>query len=104
MKLIYDKLVDQTEDYKFLAMLSIGWQEISARSLGLPGSEISVSVDAGALSWFSLTLSDPGLTHYDVVLTNNLDPSDPDAQPTSTRVTISGQQCKRECCAVIGGH
>jgi adhesin/invasin len=52
------------------------------------GSEISVQVSAGALSWTTLTTSDPGITHYRVVLTNDLDPGDPNARETATPVTI----------------
>jgi hypothetical protein len=55
----------------------------------VPGSEINISVNGGALSWSSLTTDDPGITHYSVSLTNNLDPNDPDAREVSTPVTIS---------------
>ncbi|MFQ5637016.1 MAG: Ig-like domain-containing protein [bacterium] len=54
----------------------------------VPGSEISISANGGTLSWSSLTTSDPGITHYNVLLTNNLDPTDPDARPVTTPVTI----------------
>jgi len=53
------------------------------------GSEITISASAGNLSWSSLSTSDPGVTAYQVVLTNNLDPSDPDAKEATTPVTIS---------------
>ena len=54
----------------------------------VPGSEISVQVTAGKLSWASMTTSDPGITHYQVALINDLDPSDPNAREASTPVTI----------------
>lgn len=53
------------------------------------GSEISIQASDGELSWTSLSTSDPGVTEYQVLLTNNLDPTDPEAQPTSTAVTIT---------------
>lgn len=53
------------------------------------GSEISLTASAGELSWTSLTTDDPGITRYVVLLTNDLDPSDPEAQETSTPVTVS---------------
>ncbi|MCG8607420.1 Ig-like domain-containing protein [bacterium] len=55
----------------------------------VPGSEIAITVMGGALSWSNLTTDDPGITHYSVSLTNNLDPSDPDAREIFTPVTIS---------------
>ena len=55
----------------------------------MPGSDISISVQGGALSWSNLTTDDPGITHYSVSLTNNLDPSDPDAREIFTPVTIT---------------
>jgi adhesin/invasin len=55
----------------------------------VPGSEISIKANAGELSWAALTTSDPGVTHYQVLLTNDLDPTDPNASPTTTTVTIS---------------
>ncbi len=54
----------------------------------VPGSEITVSSTAGNLSWTSLTTADPGATRYQVLLTNNLDPSDPNAKETATPVTV----------------
>ncbi|MFQ6113148.1 MAG: invasin domain 3-containing protein [bacterium] len=54
----------------------------------VPGSEISIRSSAGELSWTSLKTSDPGITHYQVLLTNDIDPTDPDAQPATTSVTI----------------
>ncbi len=54
----------------------------------VPGSTISVEVSAGALSWNTWTTADPGVTHYDLILTNNLDPTAKDAKPTATAVTI----------------
>ena len=55
----------------------------------VPGSDISIGVQGGALSWSALTTDDPGSTHYSVSLTNNLDPSDPDAREIFTPVTIT---------------
>jgi len=55
----------------------------------VPGSEITVGASAGVLSWGSLTTGDPGVTRYQVLLTNNLDPTDPDARETATAVTIT---------------
>ena len=52
------------------------------------GSTISAETSAGALSWTSWVTSDPGVTSYQLQLTNNLDPSNPDAKPTATPVTI----------------
>jgi adhesin/invasin len=52
------------------------------------GSEISVQARAGALSWSSMTTGDPGITHYQVMLINDLDPSDPNAREAATPVTI----------------
>ena len=52
------------------------------------GSEITVSSNGGALSWTSLITADPGQTHYNVTVTNNIDPSDPSARTFSTPVTI----------------
>lgn len=54
----------------------------------VPGSEISAQVSTGKLSWSGITTGDPGITHYQVVLTNDLDPTDPNARETSTPVTI----------------
>ncbi|MFQ5823952.1 MAG: invasin domain 3-containing protein [bacterium] len=54
----------------------------------VPGSEISVQANAGELSWSSISTSDPGVTEYTVLLTNNIDPTDPEAQPATTPVTI----------------
>ncbi len=54
-----------------------------------PGSEISIQASEGELSWTSLTTGDPGVTHYQVLLTNNLDPTDPDARATTTTVNIT---------------
>lgn len=53
------------------------------------GSEITASSNGGALSWTSLTTSDPGGTRYQVILTNDLDPTDPNARAITTPVTIS---------------
>ena len=55
------------------------------------GSTISAECSAGALSWTSWVTSDPGVTSYQVSLTNNLDPGNPDAKPTATPVTIKVQ-------------
>lgn len=55
----------------------------------VPGSDISIGVQGGALSWSNLTTDDPGITHFSVSLTNNLDPSDPDAREIFTPVTIT---------------
>lgn len=52
------------------------------------GSTISAESSAGSLSWTSFVTSDPGQTVYDLYLTNDLDPTDPNARETSTRVTI----------------
>ncbi|MCH9007284.1 Ig-like domain-containing protein [candidate division KSB1 bacterium] len=54
------------------------------------GSKIEITnlADAGSLSWSSLVTSDPGTTTYQVSLTNDIDPSDPDAKATSTSVAI----------------
>ncbi len=57
----------------------------------VPGSTILVEASAGALSWGSWTTSDPGITHYDLILTNNLDPTAQNAKPTATAVTIKVQ-------------
>jgi len=54
----------------------------------VPGSTIAASSDAGSLSWTSFVTPDPGQTTYDLYLTNNLDPTSPDARETSTQVTI----------------
>ncbi|MFQ5750821.1 MAG: invasin domain 3-containing protein, partial [bacterium] len=54
----------------------------------VPGSVVSNQASAGLLSWTALTTSDPGMTHYQVSLTNNLDPTDPDARATATPVTV----------------
>ncbi len=54
----------------------------------VPGSTLNVEVSAGALSWNSWTTADPGVTHYDLILTNNLDPTAQNAKPTATAVTI----------------
>ena len=53
------------------------------------GSEITASSIGGALSWTSLVTSDPGVTRYQVILVNDLDPTDPDAREITTPVTIS---------------
>ena len=55
----------------------------------VPGSEISLASDGGRLSWSSLITDDPGVTRYQVLFTNNLDPTDPDARPVTTPVTVS---------------
>jgi len=55
----------------------------------VPGSEITVRSNGGALSWTTLITSDPGQTHYQVTVTNNIDPSDPNARAFSTPVTIN---------------
>ncbi len=57
----------------------------------VPGSVITVGALAGDLSWGSLRTDDPGVTAYQVILTNNLDPTDPNAKESSTPVTISVQ-------------
>lgn len=54
----------------------------------VPGSEIIVKSKAGELSWNSFITSDPGVTRYHVQLTNDIDPSDPEAQAKVTTVTI----------------
>ena len=54
----------------------------------VPGSTIAASSDAGSLSWTSFVTPDPGQTVYDLYLTNNLDPTSPEARETSTQVTI----------------
>ncbi len=54
----------------------------------VPGSKISAEAAAGKLSWTELTTDDPGRTRYYVTLTNNIDPTDPQAKPTATPVTI----------------
>ena len=53
----------------------------------VPVSVVSNQTSGGVLSWTALTTSDPGITHYQVSLTNNLDPPDPDARDTATPVT-----------------
>ncbi len=53
-----------------------------------PGSEITVQTNAGQLSWTALTTGDPGTTRYEVLLTNNLDPTDPAATAQTANVTI----------------
>ncbi|MCH7754980.1 Ig-like domain-containing protein [candidate division KSB1 bacterium] len=54
------------------------------------GSEITASSIGGALSWnTALITGDPGVTRYQVILINNLDPTDPDAVEITTPVTIS---------------
>jgi len=53
------------------------------------GSTISASASAGALSWSNLTTSDPGKTHFTLIITNDLDPTDPNARAQTTPVTIS---------------
>ncbi|MCH8018684.1 Ig-like domain-containing protein [candidate division KSB1 bacterium] len=54
------------------------------------GSEIIASANGGALSWnTALITGDPGVTRYQLTLTNNLDPTDPDAVEITTPVTIS---------------
>jgi len=53
------------------------------------GSGITASANGGALSWSGLTTADPGVTRYQVILINNLDPTDPDAKEVATPVTIS---------------
>ncbi|MFQ5863947.1 MAG: invasin domain 3-containing protein [bacterium] len=55
----------------------------------VPGSEIAIRSSAGELSWTSLNTGDPGVTRYQVLLTNNIDPSDPEAQAATTTVTIT---------------
>lgn len=52
------------------------------------GSEISILANSGELSWVNLVTGDPGITHYQVLLTNDLDPNDPDSVPKTTTVTI----------------
>ena len=52
-------------------------------------SAITASSIGGALSWTSLTTSDPGVTRYQVIIVNDLDPTDPDAKEITTPVTIS---------------
>ncbi|MCZ6820263.1 MAG: hypothetical protein O7G31_12355 [Calditrichaeota bacterium] len=54
----------------------------------VPDSQITILASAGSLSWNSLATSDPGTTTYQVSLTNDIDPSDPDAKATSTSVAI----------------
>ncbi len=54
----------------------------------VPGSVISITAEGGKLSWSSMTTDDPGITHYQVILTNNIDPNDPEAKPVTTPVTI----------------
>jgi hypothetical protein len=54
----------------------------------IPGSSVIAESSAGALSWTNIETSDPGVTLYHLYLTNNLDPSNPDAKETSTKVTI----------------
>jgi adhesin/invasin len=53
------------------------------------GSTLNAESTAGALSWATLITDDPGRTLYTVALTNNIDPADPDARETTTRVSIS---------------
>ena len=56
----------------------------------VPGSEITASSIGGALSWnTALITGDPGVTRYQVILINNLDPTDPEAREVTTPVTIS---------------
>ena len=55
------------------------------------GSAITASANGGALSWTAIQTFDPGVTRYQVVLVNNLDPTDPDARAITTPVTISIQ-------------
>ncbi len=55
------------------------------------GSVITADSNGGALSWTAIQTFDPGVTRYQVVLVNNLDPTDPDARPITTPVTISIQ-------------
>jgi hypothetical protein len=54
------------------------------------GSTIVLAVTSGdaQLSWNTLTTDDPGVTHFSVALTNNIDASDPDAKASSTPVTV----------------
>ena len=54
----------------------------------VPGSEITASSIGGALSWASIITDDPGVTRYQVILVNDLDPTDPDAREITTPVTI----------------
>ncbi|MFQ5677526.1 MAG: hypothetical protein ACE5G1_16675, partial [bacterium] len=58
----------------------------------VPGSEITISAPGGgALSWAALSTSDPGVTHYQVMLTNNLDPAqDPESSGPVT-ISVSSQ-------------
>ena len=54
------------------------------------GSEIIASASGGALSWnTALITGDPGVTRYQLTITNNLDPTDADAKEITTPVTIS---------------
>jgi adhesin/invasin len=57
----------------------------------VPGSRILAEAAAGKLSWNDLTTDDPGRVRYTVTLTNNLDPTDPEAKPTATPVTVRVQ-------------
>lgn len=54
----------------------------------VPGSRITITTDAGKLSWKELVTGDPGKTKYSVSLVNNLDPNDPDARETATSLGI----------------
>ncbi|MDZ7372352.1 MAG: hypothetical protein ONB23_00140 [candidate division KSB1 bacterium] len=57
----------------------------------VPGSRIMAEAAAGKLSWSDLTTDDPGRVRYSLTLTNNLDPTDPEARPTATPVTVRVQ-------------
>jgi len=70
------------------AIVTIDIYDVNGNPI-VAGSEISLSASAGELSWTSLTTDDPGVTRYVALLTNDLDPSDPEAQETSTPVTVA---------------
>ena len=69
------------------ATISIVVHDINGNPI-VPGSVISAKASAGELSWDRFRTDDPGSDFYSVQLTNNLDPTDPNAKPTATPVTI----------------
>ncbi|NOZ56487.1 MAG: hypothetical protein GXO73_06830 [Calditrichaeota bacterium] len=69
------------------ATISIVLHDINGNPI-VPGSTISAKASAGELSWDTFRTDDPGSDFYTVQLTNNLDPTDPNAKPTATPVTI----------------
>ncbi|MCH7676623.1 hypothetical protein IH879_17000, partial [candidate division KSB1 bacterium] len=73
----------------FPATIDIKIYDVNGNPI-VAGSEIIASANGGALSWnTALITGDPGVTRYQVVLVNNLDPADPDAKAIATPVTIS---------------